>query len=53
MKIVVSGKKKAHEYYDVPPKIAKAVIVLLEECGNTDTEIISAEADADDTEVTK
>lgn len=45
MNISISDGKTSHDFYHVPPKIAKAIIVLLEECGNEETEIITAESE--------
>lgn len=45
MTISVSDGKKSHDYYNVPNKVAKAIIILLEECGNSETEIITAESE--------
>lgn len=46
MTIVISDSKTNREYYNVPDKVAKAVITLLNECGNIDTEIVIAESEA-------
>ena len=45
MKISISNGKTSHDFYDVPQKVAKAVITLLEECGNGETEIVTAESE--------
>ena len=42
---IVSDDGKSHDFYDVPTKVAKAVITLLEECANIETEMISAESE--------
>lgn len=47
MTIIISDGQKNHEYYDVPAKVAKAVITLLNECGNDETEIITAESETE------
>lgn len=47
MTISISNEngKRRHDFYNVPTKVAKAVIALLEECGNDETEIITAESE--------
>lgn len=45
MNISISNGKISHDFYNVPTKVAKAVITLLEECGNDETEIITAESE--------
>ena len=45
MNISISNEKTSHDFYNVPSKVAKAVITLLEECGNDETEIITAESE--------
>jgi hypothetical protein len=45
MNISISNGKTSHDFYNVPQKVAKAVITLLEECGNAETEIITAESE--------
>lgn len=45
MNISISNGKISHDFYNVPPKVAKAVITLLEECGNDETEIVTAESE--------
>lgn len=45
MNISISNGKTSHDFYNVPTKVAKAVITLLEECGNDETEIITAESE--------
>lgn len=45
MNISISNGKTSHDFYNVPTKVAKAIIVLLEECGNEETEIITAESE--------
>lgn len=45
MNISISDGKRCHDFYNVPTKVAKAVITLLEECGNEETEIITAESE--------
>lgn len=45
MIITISDGIKSHDYYNVPNKVAKAIIILLEECGNSETEIITAESE--------
>ena len=45
MIITISDGIKSHDYYDVPNKVAKALITLLDECGNQETQIITAESE--------
>lgn len=45
MTITISNGKTNHDFYNVPTKVAKAVITLLEECGNSETEIVTAESE--------
>ena len=45
MTIVISDSKTNREYYNVPEKVAKAVITLLNECGNSETKIVTAESE--------
>lgn len=45
MTIIISDGKTNHEYYNVSDKVAKAVITLLNECGNDDTVIVTAESE--------
>ena len=45
MTIIISDGKTNHEYYDIPTKVGKALITLLYECGNTETEICTAESE--------
>ena len=45
MTVIISDDKVSHEYYNVPSKVAKALLALLDECGNDETEIIVAESD--------
>ena len=45
MNISISNGKTSHDFYNVPTKVAKAIITLLEECGNSETEIITAESE--------
>ena len=45
MIITISDKAIKHEYYNVPNKVAKAIITLLDECGNVETEIVTAESE--------
>ena len=45
MTITISDGKISHDYYEVPNKVAKAIITLLNECGNTETEIVTAESE--------
>lgn len=45
MNISISDGKICHDFYKVPSKVAKAIITLLEECGNNETEIITAEGE--------
>ena len=47
MRIVISDNKINHEYYEVPDKVAKAIIILLEECGNEESKIMTSESDND------
>lgn len=46
--ISISNGKIIHHFYNVPPKVAKAVITLLEECGNDENEIITAESEVEE-----
>lgn len=48
MKIIISNGKTSHDFYNVPTKVAKAVIALLEECANDETEIITAESECEE-----
>lgn len=43
VKELLPEKKIVHEYHNVPKKLANAVITLLDECANTETDICSAE----------
>jgi hypothetical protein len=43
MTIVISTRVKDYEFYDVPDKVGKAIITLLQECENDDSKIVSAE----------
>lgn len=45
MVISISNEKTSHDYYNVPNKVAKAIITLLEECGNSETKIVTAESE--------
>lgn len=36
-----------YEFYNVPVKVAKAIITLLHECENDDSDIVSAESESD------
>lgn len=42
MTINISTGTKDYEFYDVPEKVAKAIITLLYECENDDSTIVSA-----------
>lgn len=43
--INISIGTKNYEFYNVPEKVAKAVITLLYECENEDSNICSAESE--------
>lgn len=43
--INISIGTKDYEFYNVPEKVAKAVITLLYECENDDSKICSAESE--------
>ena len=43
--INISMGTKDYEFYNVPEKVAKAVITLLYECENEDSNICSAECE--------
>ena len=43
--ISVSIRGTDYEFYSVPEKVAKAVITLLRECENEDSDICSAESE--------
>ena len=45
MTIVISAGIKDYEFYDVPDKVGKAIITLLQECENDDSKIVSAESE--------
>ena len=45
MTINISTGTKDYEFYDVPEKVAKAIITLLHECENDDSKICSAESE--------
>ena len=45
MDVIITDGAKRHEFYNVPPKVAKALITLLKECGNDETEIVCAEGE--------
>ena len=45
MKIIIEDGNKYSEYYSVSNKVAKAIKTLLDECANTESEIVSAEGD--------
>lgn len=47
MTIIISDNDTKYEYYDVPRKVGNAVKTLLDECGNVDSCIVTAESDAD------
>lgn len=40
--INITKGSKDYEFYDVPEKVAKAIIALLEECERDDSTIVSA-----------
>ena len=42
MTINITKGSKDYEFYDVPEKVAKAIIALLEECERDDSTIVSA-----------
>lgn len=43
--IVIPIGNTNYEFYDVPDKVAKAVVILLQECENCESKIISAESE--------
>ena len=43
--INISIGTKDYEFYNVPEKVGKAIITLLYECENDDSEICSAESE--------
>lgn len=43
MTVVISASTKDYEFYDVPDKVGKAIITLLQECEKDDSKILSAE----------
>ena len=43
--INISIGAKDYEFYNVPEKVAKAIITLLYECENDDSKICSAESE--------
>ena len=43
--ITISMGNTDYEFYNVPVKVAKAVITLLHECENDDSDICSAESE--------
>lgn len=43
MTIVISSGTTDYEFYDVPNKVGKAIITLLQECEKDDSKIVSAE----------
>ena len=45
MDIIITDGTKRYGFYNVPPKVAKAVTTLLKECGNDETEIVCAEGE--------
>ena len=47
MTVTISDDKTNHEYYNVPNKVSKALIVLLDECSNDETEITRTESEMD------
>lgn len=47
MTIIISGNGTEYEYYCVPKKVANAVKALLDECGNEETCIITAQGESE------
>lgn len=45
MTIDISTGTKHYDFYNVPDKVGKAIISLLQECENDDSKIISAESE--------
>ena len=45
MMINISTGTKDYEFYDVPDKVGKAIITLLQECENDNSKIVSAESE--------
>lgn len=45
MMINISTETKDYEFYNVPEKVGKAIIILLKECQNDDSRIFSAETE--------
>ncbi len=43
--IVIPIGNTNYEFYDVPDKVAKAVVILLQECANDDSKVMSAESE--------
>lgn len=43
MTIVISAGTTDYEFYNVPDKVGKAIITLLQECEKDDSKIVSAE----------
>lgn len=43
MTIVISAGTKHYDFYNVPDKVGKAIITLLQECEKDDSKIVSAE----------
>jgi hypothetical protein len=45
MTINISTGTRDYEFYNVPEKVGKAIITLLQECENDDSKICSAESE--------
>jgi hypothetical protein len=43
--IVIPFKNTDYEYYDVPDEVVKAIVIILNECANIETKIMSAESE--------
>ena len=43
--IIIPIGNTNYEFYNVPDKVAKAIITLLQECENCESKIISAESE--------
>lgn len=49
MTINITKGTTNYEFYGVPDKIGKAIITLLDECGNDNSSIVSAQSEVEDT----
>ena len=45
MDIIITDGTKRYEFYNVPEKVVKAIITLLYECENDNSNICSAESE--------